>query len=164
MPSKQYPVTITAFLDEEIIEMARLENNEWAEVKWIYNGNQENLYNSWEELFKIAHLGLLIEFETTPENFSTIPYSKVLDYITTADLNVVVKGRTFPVHAALLVAASPVMAAMLDFAKPEEGGMKAFEISDMEPEVFQQLLYYISTGSAPRHCSWPKNSSRRICS
>jgi len=132
------------------MEMTKLENNEWAEVKWSYYGRQANLCCSYHEQFKIAHLGLLLEFQSTPENCPTIHYSKVLDYLTTADLNVVVKGRIFPVHAALLIAASPVMAAMLDSAKSEEGRMKVVEISDMEPEVFQQLLCYISTGSAPR--------------
>jgi speckle-type POZ protein len=132
--------------------MTELEKNEWGEVKWIYNGQKEKqIFPSYFEYeYQIAHLGLLLGFQSTPENCPTIQYSKVLDYLTTADLNVVVKGRIFPVHAALLVAASPVMAAMLDSAKSEEGRMKAVEISDVEPEVFQQLLYYISTGSAPR--------------
>jgi hypothetical protein len=67
-----------------------------------------------------------------------------------ADLKFIVKGQETTAHAAILAAASPVMAAMFEPGKFKEGQSKIVEIDDIEPEVFQQLLHYVYTGTAPK--------------
>ena len=52
-------------------------------------------------------------------------------------------------HAAILASASPVMAAIFEPGKFKEDQSRVVEITDIEPEVFQQLLRFVYTGNAP---------------
>ena len=84
---------------------------------------------------------------TTTVNEKLAHISKLLDFNFMFDLQIVVKGRSFGAHWPILVAASPVMAGY--YESGVEGSPKSFDVNDMEPEVFEQMLRYIYTGEAP---------------
>jgi BTB/POZ domain len=77
-------------------------------------------------------------------------FSKMLDDQLLTDVNFIVGGRKFGAHLAVLVAASPVMAAMFGRENYLEGQSKTARIDDVDPEVFLQMLRYLYTGVAPK--------------
>ena len=146
LSNEDYPELVTAFLDGMAIEMKQSTKGLWDEVKWTYsrfgarNGN----------------LNLILQFPLFPghrsnsaESYLINQFSKLLESQLMTDLKFIVKGREMAAHAAILASASPVMAAMLEPGKFKEGQSKKVEIDDIEPEVFQQLLRYVYTGTAP---------------
>ncbi|XP_063089617.1 speckle-type POZ protein-like [Cavia porcellus] len=59
-----------------------------------------------------------------------------------------VAGQEFQAHKAILAARSPVFMALLEHEK--QGSRKnRVEISDMDPEVFKEMIYFMYTGKAP---------------
>ena len=92
--------------------------------------------------------------------------SKLLDSQSMADVLFIVKGQKIGAHSAIVVSASPVMAAMFEPDKFKEGrgtlidssehgyqrvdGMlsntKVVDIDDIDPDVFHQMLRYVYTG------------------
>jgi speckle-type POZ protein len=56
-----------------------------------------------------------------------------------------VRGREFPAHKSILFARSEGLAAMFQYPSKEQA-TNQIEIEDIEPEVFQELLYFIYTG------------------
>jgi speckle-type POZ protein len=73
-----------------------------------------------------------------------------LNYQKMGDVKLIVQGEEMTAHGDILIAASPVMAAMLEDGKFTEGQTKTITVTDIEPTVFKHLLWYIYTGSAPR--------------
>lgn len=57
--------------------------------------------------------------------------------------------KMIPAHKAMLIARSPVFAAMLKGDHFKEGATSRVEITDVEVQVFEQLLAYIYTGRIP---------------
>lgn len=66
-----------------------------------------------------------------------------------SDVKFRIKGNDIPAHKAILAARSPVFAAMLKH-EMQEGLSNCIEISDIDQPVFEELLWYIYTGKAPR--------------
>jgi speckle-type POZ protein len=60
-----------------------------------------------------------------------------------ADVEFVVKDKTFPVHKAILAARSPVFA---DEFKKKQLSAPRIRIDDMEPSTVENFLYFIYTG------------------
>ena len=53
-------------------------------------------------------------------------------------------------HVNVVTPFSPVMAAMLDNDRFQEGLTKTVHIDDMEPDVFKEMLRYLYTGKVPQ--------------
>jgi hypothetical protein len=77
----------------------------------------------------------------------------VLDYLgrllsegTDSDVTFIVKGEKTNGHKLILRGGSPVLAAIF---KHDKTIHQPFEIKDVEPKIFCQLLYYLYTGDAP---------------
>ncbi|XP_065204497.1 speckle-type POZ protein-like [Planococcus citri] len=66
-----------------------------------------------------------------------------------SDVKFRIKGKDIPAHKAILAARSPVFAAMLKHDM-QEGLSNCIEITDIDQPVFEELLWYIYTGKAPR--------------
>ena len=58
-------------------------------------------------------------------------------------------GREFKAHKAILATRSPVFGAMFEH-EMEESRKGRVEISDIDPDVFQELLRFIYTGTTPQ--------------
>ena len=79
--------------------------------------------------------------------------SNVLDYLgrllregTDSDVEFIIKGEKINGHKLILRGGSPVLAAIFQHDKTSH---QPFEIKDVEPKVFRQLLHYLYTGDAP---------------
>ncbi|ERE82119.1 speckle-type POZ protein [Cricetulus griseus] len=64
------------------------------------------------------------------------------------DCSLVVAGKEFRAHKAILAARSPVFRAMFEHDK-EESRTNRVEILDLEPQVFKAMMEFIYTGKAP---------------
>lgn len=58
------------------------------------------------------------------------------------DIELQVGDKTFSVHRALLAARCPILAASI----PSESLSTPFQIGDVDPLVFEELLYFLYTG------------------
>ena len=67
---------------------------------------------------------------------------------TLADFTMVVDGKEFAVHKAILGARSPVFARMFQNEMREQIESR-LELTDVEVEVFGELLRYIYSGKVP---------------
>ncbi|EAZ41820.1 hypothetical protein OsJ_26359 [Oryza sativa Japonica Group] len=67
---------------------------------------------------------------------------------TGADVTLVVSGKCFPAHRAILASRSPVFMASL-FGDMKEKSSRSVEIRDIEPQVFGAMLGFIYTDSVP---------------
>ncbi|XP_063089716.1 speckle-type POZ protein-like [Cavia porcellus] len=65
-----------------------------------------------------------------------------------ADCCFFVAGQEFQAHKAILAARSPVFKAMFQHEMQESKNNRV-EISDMEPEVFKEIMFFMYTGKAP---------------
>jgi speckle-type POZ protein len=65
-----------------------------------------------------------------------------------ADVEIVVSGKTFPVHKAILAARSPVFEA--EFTKEQQGNDQPvqIQIDDVDPSTVERFLYFIYTGES----------------
>jgi speckle-type POZ protein len=131
------------------IEMKQPTRGLWDEVKWTYTCfTEDDGYGS--HRYKRAHLTLILDFPPIAKLPVIISqYSNLLESQTMADVKFIIKDKEMAAHAAILASASPVMAAMFEPKKFREGQSRTVEITDIEPEVFQQLLRYAYTGNAP---------------
>ncbi|XP_063089628.1 speckle-type POZ protein-like [Cavia porcellus] len=66
-----------------------------------------------------------------------------------ADCCLCVGGQEFQAHKAILAARSPVFRAMF-VHEMQESKNSQVEISDMEPEVFKEIMFFMYTGKAPK--------------
>ena len=66
------------------------------------------------------------------------------------DVKFVVKSQPIGAHLNVVAPFSPVMAAMLDNDRFQEGLTKTVHIDDMEPDVFKEMLRYLYTGKVPQ--------------
>ena len=75
--------------------------------------------------------------------------SNLLHDTTFSDVTFQIRGEIVKAHSAIVAAGSPVLSAMFqhDF---EENRTRVVDIEDTRPEVFQQLLHYLYTGTAPK--------------
>jgi len=154
LASDHYPETVSAFLDDEVREMTKISSNKWSEVEWPYQPSRvdsiDNYYCRDEIQYEDVTLGLILAFKSASETNLANQYAKVLENQKMGDVKFILQGQEMTAHSDILIAASPVMAAMLEPGKFVEGQTKTVHIFDMEPAVFQQLLTFIYTGSAPR--------------
>jgi hypothetical protein len=67
---------------------------------------------------------------------------------TLKDYTLEVNGKLYSVHKSALEARSEVFAAMLSFDSMEKEEKKAV-LTDIENEVFEELLTFLYTGNAP---------------
>ena len=65
-----------------------------------------------------------------------------------SDVTFNVRGQQFQAHKTILIARSPVFAAMFDHPLKEKM-MGIVDVPDIEPNVFEELLHYIYTGQVP---------------
>ncbi len=63
-----------------------------------------------------------------------------------ADVEFIVKNKTFPVHKAILAARSPVFADEFEKKQPGKGGPLQIRFDDVEPSTVENFLYFIYTG------------------
>jgi speckle-type POZ protein len=139
---------VTALLDGMAIEMKQTSPGLWNEAKWTYSRPQE--YDSHRGARnRNAHLTLILQFPQILDSFLVNQLANLLESQLMADVKFIIKDEEMAAHAAILASASPVMAAMFEPGKFKEGKSKTVEITDIEPEVFQQLLRYVYTGNAP---------------
>jgi speckle-type POZ protein len=148
LPNKDYPVLVAALLDGMAIEMEQPSKGLWNEAKWSYSRPQE-YDNCIGARNKNAHLTLILQFPQIVESLLVDQLANLLESQTMADVKFIIEDKEMAAHAAILASASPVMAAMFEPGKFKEGQSRTVEITDIEPEVFQQLLRYVYTGSAP---------------
>ena len=94
----------------------------------------------------IVHLELVLQFPSK-ENHLLRRMSNLLKTREMADVTFIVKGQEIRAHHLIVTSASSVIAAMLEPEKFKEGTSKTVVIDDEEPEVFNQLLQYIYTGT-----------------
>ena len=139
---------MTAFLDGMAIEMKQTTPGLWDEVKWTYSSPEEydNYYGARN---RNGHLTLILQFPQIVKLFLVNQFASLLDSQIMADVKFIVKDKEMAAHAAILASASPVMAAIFEPGKFKEGQSRVVEITDIEPNVFQQLLRYVYTGNAP---------------
>ncbi|XP_043910888.1 speckle-type POZ protein-like [Protopterus annectens] len=64
------------------------------------------------------------------------------------DCSFCVVGQEFQAHKAILAARSPVFSAMFEH-RMEEEIKNQFEITDVKPEIFKEMLHFIYTGMSP---------------
>uniref|UniRef100_A0A8C1JDS6 Uncharacterized protein n=1 Tax=Cyprinus carpio TaxID=7962 RepID=A0A8C1JDS6_CYPCA len=64
------------------------------------------------------------------------------------DCSLFVGGQEFKAHKSILAARSPVFNAMFEH-KMEESKKNRVDISDVEPDVFREMMVFIYTGKAP---------------
>jgi uncharacterized protein (DUF2249 family) len=102
---------------------------------------------SWEftDCYSV-HLELVLQFPSK-ENHLLRRMSNLLKTREMADVTFIVKGQEIRAHHLIVASASSVIAAMLEPNKFKEGTSKTVVIEDEEPEVFNQLLQYIYTGT-----------------
>jgi speckle-type POZ protein len=128
--------------------MTQISSNKWSEVEWPYQPSKIETDDKIE--YEDITLGLLLAYKSASETDLVNQYAKVLENQTMGDIKLIVQGREMTAHGDILVAASPVMAAMLAPGKFKEGETKTIPVPDIEPTVFEQVLKFIYTGSAPR--------------
>ena len=65
-----------------------------------------------------------------------------------ADVEIVVRGKTFPAHKAILAARSPIFAA--EFTKEQQGNDQPvqIQIDGVDPSTVERFLYFIYTGES----------------
>ena len=73
----------------------------------------------------------------------------LLDSDTFSDVTLCTRGREFKAHKAILSARSPVFGAMFEH-EMEESRKGRVEISDIDPDVFHEMLKFVYTGSTPQ--------------
>lgn len=73
----------------------------------------------------------------------------LLDSGTFSDVTLCTRGREFKAHKAILAARSPVFGAMFEH-EMEESRKGRVEISDIDPDVFHEMLKFVYTGSTPQ--------------
>ena len=146
--NQDYPVLVTAFLDSMVVEMKQPSPGLWNEAKWTYSHSKEfdNYHNPRN---KSANLTLILEFPPLEELPVIGQFANLLESQIMADVKFIVKDKEMAAHAAILASASPVMAAMFEPGKFKEGQSRTVEVTDIEPNVFQQLLRFVYTGNAP---------------
>jgi speckle-type POZ protein len=66
-----------------------------------------------------------------------------------ADVTFIVKNEKIGAHSSIVVSGSPVICAMLENDKFEEGRTKTDKVKDINPAVFKEVLRYLYTGKAP---------------
>ena len=64
------------------------------------------------------------------------------------DVEIVVKGKTFSAHKAILAARSPVFATEFAKKQPLTNGPLEIQIDGVEPSTLEQFLYFIYTGES----------------
>lgn len=74
----------------------------------------------------------------------------------TSDVDIIIGKKTFPSHKMILSARCPVFSAM--FASPTKENISSeIEITDIEEDVFEELLYFIYTGRSPKQNDLAEN-------
>jgi hypothetical protein len=63
-----------------------------------------------------------------------------------ADVELIVKDKTFPAHKAILAARSPVFADKFEKKQPVKGGPHHIRIDGVEPSTMKNFLHFIYTG------------------
>jgi speckle-type POZ protein len=129
-----------------------------------FNGSLANMSRHGERWDKrwnclnVEHLSSFLRHNTTFQIMLNLPCpgeENILKHLSTllenqhmADVQFVVKGHEIGAHM-LILSCNPVMAAMLDPDKFQEGQTKRVLIDDIEPETFRLLLGYLYTGKFP---------------
>ena len=86
--------------------------------------------------------------ESSSKNVALECYQALLQSAKLADFTFVIGGKEFAVHKAILAAQSPVFAGMFEHEMREQIESR-LELTDVEVEVFEQLLRYIYSGKVP---------------
>ncbi len=76
-------------------------------------------------------------------------WARLLTEQNDTDVEFNVKGERMGAHAPVVMASSPIFASILGGRTTKTKSAKVVHISDIEPQVFQQLLHYIYTGRVP---------------
>jgi speckle-type POZ protein len=96
---------------------------------------------------------LIIEqksYEATANKQMVSHLTELFEKQVAVDVKFVVKSQPIGAHVNVVVPFSPVMAAMLDNDRFQEGLTKTVHIDDMEPDVFKEMLRYLYTGTVPQ--------------
>jgi speckle-type POZ protein len=110
------------------------------DLQSLENVNQNCLHLIFEQKsYEIAANEQLVSYLT-----------ELLEKQVAADVKFVVKSQPIGAHVNVVVPFSPVMAAMLDNDRFQEGLTRTVHIDDMEPNVFKEMLRYLYTGTVPQ--------------
>jgi BTB/POZ domain len=89
-------------------------------------------------------------YEATANQQIVSYLTELLEKQVAVDVKFVVKSQPIGAHVNVVVPFSPVMAAMLDNDRFQEGLTKTVHIDDMELDVFKEMLRYLYTGTVPQ--------------
>ena len=137
---------VTAFHRGRKMEMKE-SNGTWGPVEWqnFFSISSKGTYYPYPTFHLIIEYEPRIRFEGKLTHFPQLFETQFM-----ADIQFVVKETTVAAHLAIVGAASPVMAALFEQVKFEEGVSKTIEVTDTEPEVFQHMVRYLYTGVTPK--------------
>ncbi|XP_069473491.1 speckle-type POZ protein-like [Ambystoma mexicanum] len=85
---------------------------------------------------------------TMPESTLAEDLGALCETARFSDCSLYVRGREFKSHKSVLAARSPVFNAMFEHDM-EESKQNRVEISDVDPEVFKEMMGFIYTGKSP---------------
>ena len=84
------------------------------------------------------------------KSYETAANQQMVSYLTELfEKQVATDVKPIGAHVNVVTPFSPVMAAMLDNDRFQEGLTKTVHIDDMEPDVFKEMLRYLYTGTVP---------------
>jgi speckle-type POZ protein len=120
--------------------MAQSENGDWEPVQWKF----------FSQINKFSVHFVIEDHRFDGRQHILSHLAHLFDSRIMADVKFLVKDEEIGAHLAIVVSASPVMAAMLEPDKFKEGLTKTVHIDDMEPDVFKEMLRYLYTGAVPQ--------------
>jgi speckle-type POZ protein len=139
------PLKVHASYKGQMKEMVATERGAWASVSWPAMIFKSMICVTYQ---------LIIEFEDASiakgERRVLTHLSNLLDTQSMADVTFFVQNEKIGAHSAIVVSGSPVICAMLENDKFEEGRTKTVKVKDIKPAVFKEMLRYLYTGRAPK--------------
>jgi hypothetical protein len=165
-PGRLLPLKVQASFNGQMKEMEETSRGTWASVSWPFQSTNSNRNryddsdldpdSSSDSDFDldgrngVATYQLILEFNDTNYAEGVLTHlSKLLDTQSMTDVTFVVQNERIDAHA-IVVSANPVICAMVEKGKFEEGHTRTVEIEDIEPAVFKEMLRYLYTGKVQK--------------
>ena len=141
-PEDDFPVAVTASLKNETAQKMARVGDKWQTVWYTREKSADRIFQ------KHASFTIVIDFKEPTEKIVD-HLTNLFDSQTSTDVKFVVQGREIGAHLCVL-SINPVMAAMFDPDKFQEGQTKRVTIEDVSPETFRILLRHLYSGQTPR--------------
>jgi speckle-type POZ protein len=143
------PVRVVILVDGKMEKMDQNKCNTWTTDILKYRKFEDFLCKCSSKHNPEVQLVFILDFPVVGERCMVQHMYKLLNTREMSDVTFVVKGEKINAHKNILVAASSVMAAVFNGENFKEGQSNTVEIEDIDHKVFEQLLHYIYTGTAP---------------